>query len=147
MATKRFKATLGSNEGNLFFEVPFDVKEVFGKARAPVKVSINGYQYRWTIAVYGGKYFVGIRRSHREAAGVELGQTVSVILELDEAPRIVEVPPELEAIFAKKAKLRAAWGKLSYTHQKEHAQAIREAKKPETRERRLEKLIAALTLR
>jgi len=144
---KRFKATIESNEGNLFFAVPFDVKAAFGKLRAPVKVSINGYEYRWTIAIYGGRAWVGIRRSHREAAGVEAGDVVNVTLALDDGPRTVEVPPELAAALGKRAKARAAWNALSYTNRKEHAEAIRGAKKAETRARRVAKTIAMLEMK
>ncbi len=144
MSTKRFKAKLGSDAGNLFFEIPFDVKAVFGKARAPVKVSIKGYEYRWTVAVYSGRYYVGIRQSHREAAGVEVGDTVNVTLELDTAPRTVEAPPDLAVVLAKRSKARAAWEKLSYTLKKEHAEAILQAKRPETRARRVAKAIELL---
>jgi hypothetical protein len=141
---KAFEVTLGSNAGNLFFEVPFDVRAFFGKARPPVKVSLARHRYRSTIAVYGGRSFVPVRRDHREAAGVKVGDTVAVVLELDTEPRIVAVPPALRAALAKDRVAKAAWQKLSYSHQREHAQAIVDAKKPETRQRRVARTLAML---
>jgi hypothetical protein len=73
MPAKRFRAKLGADAGALFVAVPFDVEKEFGKARAPVKVSINGYSYRSTISVYGGKYYLPVRGDRREAAGVKGG--------------------------------------------------------------------------
>src|SRR5262245_24401590 len=74
------------------FKVPFDVKEIFGKARPPIVVTINGYSFRSTIAVYGGESIVGVRRSHREAAKLVPGKTVTITITLDDAPRVVEPP-------------------------------------------------------
>ncbi|HEX4517368.1 MAG TPA: YdeI/OmpD-associated family protein [Polyangiaceae bacterium] len=125
-------------------EVPEDVRAVFGKARPPVVVAIDSYEFRTTIMVYGGKSYVGVRRSHREAAKLAPGQRVRVVIELDEAPRTVPPPKELAAVLAKDKNARAAWEALSFTHQREHAEAIEDAKKPETRARRVEKTIAML---
>ncbi len=145
MAAKKFKAVLGSDAGNLFFEVPFDVKKEFGKARPPVKVSINGYSYRSTIAVYGGKFYVPVRKERREGAGVKGGDMVEVTLALDTAPRRVTPPPELLAALGKNALAKTRWEGLSYSHQREHAEAILKAKKAETRARRVAKTVEMLT--
>jgi regulator of protease activity HflC (stomatin/prohibitin superfamily) len=144
MVAKKFKVVLGSDAGNLFFEVPFDVKKEFGRARPPVKVSINGYEYRSTVADYGGKYYLGVRQERREAAGIKGGDAVDVTLALDTGVRRITPPPELAAALKKKPEAKAKWERLSYTHQKEHADAIRQAKKPETRERRLQKTLEML---
>jgi hypothetical protein len=141
---KKFTVTLGSDQGNLFFEVPFDVRAVFGKARPPVKVSIARHTYRSTVSVYGGRYYVPVRRDHREAAGVKVGDTIAVVLALDTEPRTVAAPAALAAALAKNARAKAAWDKLSHSHQREHAQAILDAKKLETRQRRVAKTLAAL---
>lgn len=145
MPSRTFRARVAAGEQALFIEVPFDVKEAFGRARPPVVVRLGAYEYRSTVAVYGGKSLIGIRKSHRDAAGVRAGDTIDVTLTLDDAPRTVEPPPELAAAFKKNARARAAWDKLSYTHQREHAEAILQAKKPETRARRVEKALAMLT--
>jgi hypothetical protein len=144
MVSQRFKAKMGSNEGNLFFEVPFDVKKEFGRARPPVNVTVNGLSYRSTIAVYGGRYYVPVRRERREAAKISAGDMVNVVVELDEVPRTVKAPPELAAALVKDKKAKAAWEKLSYSHKKEHAEAILGAKTPATRERRIVKALETL---
>ena len=125
-------------------EVPGDVRAVFGKARPPVVATIDGYAFRTTIMVYGGKSYVGVRRSHREAAKLSPGQKVRVVIELDETPRTVTPPKELAAVLKKDKMARAAWDALSFTHKREHAEAIEGAKKAETRARRVDKTIAML---
>src|SRR5258706_6984275 len=110
MTERRFKAKLGTESGReLFFEIPFDVKAVFGRARAAVVVTLGTHEYRSTVAVYGGRYYIPVRRSNREAAGVSVGQTMSVRLSLDAAPRTLAAPPELAAALAKDARATAAW--------------------------------------
>lgn len=145
MATKRFRARLGSAGRPLFVIVPFDVRKEFGRARPPVKASINGYGYRSTICVYEGKYYLPVRSDHREAAGVKAGDIVEVTITPDTEVRAVEIPSELAAAFAKNRQAKASWERLSYTNKKEHAVAILTAKKPETRTRRLQKILQTLT--
>src|SRR5215472_18575541 len=144
MSAKNFHARLGAEGRALFFEVPFDVKKEFGKARPPVKVSVNGHTYRSTVSVYGGKYYLPVRSERRDAAGLKHGDIIRVTVALDTAARTVQPPPELSAAFAKNSAAKAQWQKLSYTHKKEHANAIREAKKPETRARRVQKTLQML---
>jgi hypothetical protein len=143
MSAKSFKTKLGSG----FVELPFDAKKEFGRARPPVRVSINGYTFRSTIAVYGGRYYAPVRRDRREAAGVEAGDIVRVTIAPDTEARTVEPPAELAAAFAKNGPARAQWERLSYTHKKEHAEAIHQAKKSETRARRLQETLEKLTAR
>ena len=110
-----------------------DPKAAFGKVRAPVRVTLNGYTFRSTIAAMGGPCFIPFRRSHREAAGLEGGETLQVRVDLDTEKREVKPPPDLvKALKAAPAALER-WRALSYTHQREHVEAIEEAKKPETR--------------
>jgi hypothetical protein len=144
MSAKSFHAKLGAEGHALFFEVPFDVKKEFGKARPPVKVSVNGYTYRSTISVYGGKYYLPVRSERREEAGLKSGDIIKVKVALDTEIRVVQPPPELSAAFKKNAAAKARWETLSYTCKKEHADAILQAKKPETRARRVEKALAML---
>ena len=142
-----FRTTLAKDakDGEIaLIEVPGDVREVFGKARPPVVAKLGKYAFRTTIAVYGGKSYVGVRRSHREAAKLAPGQTLAVVIELDDAPRTVTPPKELAAAMKKDANARAAWDALSFTHKREHAEAIEDAKKPETRARRVTQAIAML---
>jgi hypothetical protein len=117
--------------------VPDEVVEELGVGkRPPVKVTINGYTYRSTVAVMGGRYMVGVAAEHRAAAGVAAGDTLEVTLELDAEPRTVDVPADL-AKALKAAKATDAFERLSYTHRKEHVRAVEEAKTPETRARRI----------
>lgn len=144
MSAKKFSARLGAEGHALFFEVPFDVKQEFGKARAPVRVSVNGHSYRSTVSVYGGKYYLPVRREHREAALLKQGDIIRVTVAPDTAARTVQPPPALSAALAKNSAAKAQWQKLSYTHKKEHADAIRLARKPETRARRVQKTLKML---
>jgi hypothetical protein len=144
MSAKKFRAKLGAKGHALFFEVPLDVKQEFGKARPPVKVTINGYSYRSTVCVYGGKYYLPVRQERREEAGLKAGDIIEVAVALDNEPRTVTPPPELSAAFKKNVAAKERWEKLSYTHKKEHAEAILQAKKPETRARRVEKTLEML---
>jgi Domain of unknown function (DUF1905)/Bacteriocin-protection, YdeI or OmpD-Associated len=122
--------------------VPEKVVAGFGQGKRPkVTVTLNGYTYRSTVAVMGGKYMLPLAKEHRAKSGVKDGQKVEVTLELDRAPREVEVSKDLAAAL-KKAGVRAAFDKLAFTHRKEHVRAIEEAKAPETRARRIEKAVA-----
>jgi len=82
-----FEGTLKQEGSGTLLEVPFDVRAAFGKARAPVRGTVNGHPFRTTVAVYGGRYFLGFRREIREAAGFGDGDRLSVVLELDDEPR------------------------------------------------------------
>jgi Bacteriocin-protection, YdeI or OmpD-Associated/Domain of unknown function (DUF1905) len=138
---KTYKATLVRDGATCFVPVPFDPKAVFGKVRAPVVITLNGYAYRSTIASMGGTVCIPLRKSHREAAKLEGTETLSVTLEADLAPRVVEPPQDLvRALKANKAAW-VAWQQLSFTHQREHVEAIDGAKAPETRARRIAKAV------
>ncbi len=141
--TKNFKTKLGDG----FIELPFDARKEFGKARCPVKISINGYSFESTVAVYGAKYYVPVRKQRQEAAGVHAGELVDVTIAPDTKTRAVKVPAALAAVLAKNAGAKARWDALSYTHQREHAEAILEAKKPETRARRIQKVLTDLAVK
>jgi hypothetical protein len=144
MSIRTFKTTLW-REGNLCaIRVPFDPKAVFGKTRAPVKVTLNGYTYRSTIAAMGGEFLIPLRKSHREAAGLKGTETLQVRLELDTDTRQVTPPADLIKALRATRGAMDAWKALSFTHQREHVEAIEEAKKPETRVRRIEKAVAEL---
>jgi len=127
--------------------VPFDPKTVFGKVRAPVKVTLNGYTYRSTIAAMGGPLFIPLRKSHREAAGLKGGETLEVRLELDTSKREVKPPPDLVKALKAAPPAWARWQELSYTSQRECVEALEGARKPETRQRRLETAVSAIRQR
>ena len=143
---KTFQATIVRDGSMCFIPVTFDPRAVFGKVRAPVAVTLNGYTYRSTIAAMGGGVFLPLRKSNREAAGLEGGETIPVTLELDAEPRTVKPPADL----VKALKAGAAWPgwqALAYTHQREHVEAIEQAKKPETRARRVAAAVSMVTAR
>ena len=125
-------------------EIPFDVRDAFGSARPKVKVSVNGVSLRTTVAVYGGRSFVGFREEIRRAAGIAIGDRIQVAIEADTAPREVEPPAELVSALRAAADARARFEALSFTHRSEYARWVGEAKKPETRERRAAKAVAML---
>lgn len=136
MTSKTFTATIVRNGAICYIPLTFDPKPMFGKLRAPVKVTLNGYTFRSTIAAMGGPPCIPFRRSHREAAGLEGNETLNVRLDLDTETRRVKPPADLVKAL-KAASLWERWQELSYTHQREHAEAIDDAKKPETRARRI----------
>ena len=125
-------------------EVPVDVRAVFGKARPPIRVTIGRHTWRSTLAVYGGKTYLGISKPNLQAARVAAGDRVRIALVLDTAPRTVKPPPDLAKALASHPRAKAAWDKLSFTHKREHAEALTSAKKPETRARRLAGTLALL---
>jgi hypothetical protein len=135
----RFLAELKRRGPGNFVDIPFDAREVFGEARPPVRGTVNGYAFRGRIAKYGGTYMLGFKRALREAAEIEEGDVLDLDLELDTEPREVDVPADLEA--ALDAEAKAAFERMSYTHRKEHADWIEEAKRPETRARRIAKAV------
>lgn len=130
-----------------FIPVPFDPAPLFGKVRAPVKVTLNGYTYRSTIASMGDGPCIPLRKSNREAAGLEGGETLDVTLTLDTDKR--EIKPPADFVKALKAAPPAwdRWRELSFSHQREYVEAIEEAKKPETRTRRIEGAVRAISAR
>jgi hypothetical protein len=138
MASKTFRTTIVREGSVCFIPLTFDPKAVFGKMRAAVKVTLNGYTYRSTIAAMGGPPCIPLRRTNREAAGLEGGETIEVRLDLDTETR--EVAPPADFLRALKATPGAPdrWRALSFTHQREHVEAIEGAKKPETRARRIQ---------
>lgn len=123
--------------------IPFDVEKVFGAKRVPVKVKINDAEYRSTVMRMDGRYMMAVPKVFRNAAGIQAGDEITVIMEKDTEKRKVEIPKDLSDAL-KKAKLQDVFSKMSYTHQKEYVNAINEAKKEETRIRRIEKTIEML---
>lgn len=126
--------------------VPAEAIAALGTQKRPkVKVSLNGYTYRSTVAVFGDVFMLPLNQAHREAAGVQAGERAEVTLELDIEPRTVEVPDDLAEALMKKSGARAAFDALSYTMRKEYARQVETAKAQETRERRIAGIVAKLT--
>ena len=125
--------------------LPFDPKAVFGSARAPVVVTVNRHEpFRTTVFVYSGVAWIGLRRDQQEAFGVGVGDGVRVTVARDDAPRIVELPPELERELNGAPDAARAYEALSYTHRKEYARWVGEAKREQTRLTRAAKAVTML---
>lgn len=140
-----FESHLESDQGACFIRVPPEALTALGhQKRAPVRVTINGYTYRTTIAVYGGKSYLGVRREVREAAGVADGDRLTVGLEYDAELRAVDLPDVLRSALDADAAAGAAFEKLSPTRKKEFIQWVTGAKRAETQRRRMEQAMAIL---
>jgi len=108
-----------------------------GAKRFPVVATVNGHTWRTSVARMGGEFLVGLNKDVRAAAGVAAGDEVDVVLALDTAPREVDVPSDLAAALAEDPTVKTAYDALAFTHRKEFARWVAEAKRPETRERRI----------
>jgi hypothetical protein len=143
-SSKTFKTTIVRDGSTCFIPLSFDPKSVFGKIRTPVKVTLNGYTFRSTIAAMGGPPCIPLRKSNRKAAGLEGGETLEVRLDLDTEKRDVEPPADFVTALKATPPAWERWQDLSYTHKREHVEAIEEAKKPETRVRRIERAVRTI---
>jgi hypothetical protein len=144
---KTFNATIFRDGSTCFIPISFDPRAVFGKVRAPVKVTLNGHSYRSTIAAMGCTVCIPLRKSHREAAGLEGNETLRVTLELDQDERNVTPPRDFVKALKRAAPAWDRWQELSFTHRREHVEAIEGAKKPETRARRLQAAVRMIATR
>jgi hypothetical protein len=142
----KFRATLElAGKTATGFRVPPEAVAALGSGkRPPVRVTINGYTYRNTVAVYGGVFMLGVSAEHRAAAGIQAGEEIDVDLELDTAPREVTVPPDFADALAQDPDIQQRFDRLSYSHRLQHVTAIEQAKTAETRQRRIEKAIRML---
>jgi hypothetical protein len=126
-------------------ELPTKIVEALGAGkRPPIRVTINGYTYRSTVAVMGGKFMVGVSADVREAAIVAGGDEVDVDVELDTAPREVNVPPELRKALTRNPDAKRFFDQLSYSKKRLYTVPIEKAKTDETRQRNLDKAINEL---
>jgi hypothetical protein len=145
---KRFRAVVNRREGGevCSINIPFDVEKTFGaRGRVPVRGTINGAPFRSSIFRMGGDcHFMVVNRQMREAAGVRGGETVPVTIERDTEARTVTPPADFARALKANKDAQATWDKLSYTHRREHVEAIEGSKKPETRLRRIEKSVEML---
>lgn len=131
--------------GGAFVEIPFDVEKAFGSKRPRVKAVIEGVPYRGMLTRMGGKsHLLIILKEIREKIGKTFGDEVEITVEADTGPRVVEVPPELAKAFRKEKAAEAYFHSLPYSHKREYAGYITEAKKQETRERRAARTIEML---
>ena len=142
----RFRTTIEqSGPTATGIRVPDEVVAGLGAGRRPpVRVTINGYTYRSTIAVMGGAFMVGVSATNRAGAAVAGGDEVDVEIELDTSPREVSVPADLAAALDAEPAARRTFDRLSYSNKSWHTLQIEGAKTDETRRRRIAKSIAAL---
>jgi hypothetical protein len=142
----RFRTTiLQSGKTATGIRIPDEVVEELGGGRRPaVKVTIQGYTYRSTVAVIGDAYMVGVNADHRAAAGVKGGDEVDVEIELDTAPRTVDVPHDLAAALDAEPAARKTFDALSNSNKSWHVYQVSGAKTDETRQRRIAKSVEVL---
>jgi hypothetical protein len=146
MGSVRFRTTLASRGPAA--AIVLDDSQVAelgeGAKRFPIVATVNGYSWRTTMARMRGEFLVGLSRAVRQEAGVKSGDTVEVEIELDTAQRKVELPQALADALATDSPARAGFDRLTYTHRKEYARWISEAKRDETRERRIAEALELL---
>jgi hypothetical protein len=136
---------LSTGKNTAGFEVPDSVVESLGGGGRPkVSVTVNGFTFRTSIARMGGRYLLGFSAERRTEAGVTAGEVLEVDVELDTAPRELEVPEPLAAALAADSQAQAFWETLSYSNRQWHVLQVTSAKTDATRDRRIEKSIAAL---
>jgi hypothetical protein len=142
----RFTAPIESDGSGAWVTVPFDVGATFGAKRVPVSATIDGIAYRGSLVRMGGDcHALGILKAIRTQLGKGVGDTVEVVLERDDSVREVEVPADLASALAEHAGANEAFSALSYSHRREYVRWIEEAKRPETRARRVSSAIERLT--
>jgi hypothetical protein len=143
---KEFRSKLNGDESRdnatASFTLPFDTREVWGKVKVPVKVTINGYTWRSTVGNRGGIQYIVVNADARFHAGVKAGDVVTIMLEPDTVKREIEIPVQLQRALG--AKLAEKLNRLSFTHKREFVVWYSEAKQEDTRARRVEKMKAML---
>ena len=143
----RFKVKLDGVEGSSVaaLTAPKKVMKFFAaRGRVAVRGTINGFPFRSSLMPMGGCHRMVVNKTMRDGAGVAAGDTVDVVMERDREERTVETPDVLSAALAKHTKAQSNWDKLAFTHKKEMARWIVEAKKDETRTRRVTKVLEVL---
>lgn len=150
MASRTFTATVElPDEGpGHAVAVPFDPVEVFGRSRAPVLVTVPGHEpFRTTIASHGGSGWIGLRKAQRDDLMLGEGDEITMTVESDEVPRVAKVPAELGAALASNPDAAMAFESLSFSHSREYAEWVGEAKRPATRERRASQAVERILTR
>ena len=141
----RFRSHVEPPEPMRGLEVPPEVVEALGGGkRPPVIITINGHAWKSRVAIMRGRYLLGFSNANRKAAGVVTGDEVEVELELDTEPRVVVEPADFARALEADPAARAAYDRLTISQKRQHVRVIQSAKKPETRERRIERALATL---
>jgi hypothetical protein len=137
---ERFTATLQDRH----LVVPLDARKLWGEARPPVAGTVNGVPFRSRLMVYGGQTVLGLTNAFREQARIAAGDKVEVVIDRDDVPREVDVPDELRRALDGDPTARAAFDALAFTHRREYAEWVGEAKREDTRLRRSAKALELL---
>jgi hypothetical protein len=141
----KFKARVEPPEPMKGLEVPPEVVAALGGGkRPPVTITINGHSWKSRIAIMRGRNLIGLSNANRQAAGIATGDEAEIDVELDAEPRVVTEPEDFARALDADPAARAAYDRLAYSHRREHVLAIENAKKPETRARRIEQAVATL---
>lgn len=136
---------INAGGGGAYVEIPFDVEKAFGSKKPRVKALIEGVPYRGLLVRMGGEHHILIvLKGIREQIGKTFGGKIKVSVEADTQPRVIELPKDLLKEFKKEKQAKVFFDSLSYTHQREYVQWILDAKKEETRQRRVMKTIEML---
>ena len=142
MSKQTFKTTLHQTGNNTGIVVPAEIVEALGGGKRPaLNVTVNGFAYRSSLATMSGQYMISFSSDKRVATGLNGGDKIAVTLELDTAPRVMDVPPDLQKALEKDKAAKAYFATLSYSNQRRHIDPINDAKTPETRARRIEKSV------
>src|SRR5689334_22282976 len=141
----RFRTYVEPPEPMRGLEVPPDVVEALGGgARPPVTITVNGHTWKSRVAIMRGRHLLGLSNANRTAAGVAIGEEVEVEIQLDTVPRVAVEPADFTAALDADPAARAGYDRLTASQQREQVRDVESAKKPETRQRRIEKAIGAL---
>ena len=142
----KFTANIHQTGNNTGINVPPEVRDALGGGKNPlVRVTLAGHTWASKIATMGDKLLIGVSADIRRMTGVKGGESHEVEVLLDDKPRIVEAPGDLQAALDADPVAKAAWDRLAPSHKKSHVTAIEGAKAPETRLRRVQKATEALT--
>lgn len=147
MPMKRFRAKLEPvPHGGQYVVVPEKIAAGAGlEYGVRVRGTVNGAPYRSSLMKYSGVFHMGVHKATLARAGAAGGDRVDVTIEIDDQPLPTDVvPDDLARALAKHAKAVAVWERLAPAHRREHVKQVIEAKKPETRARRIAKMVDAL---
>lgn len=138
-----FETTVAATGNNTGIVVPAEVIEQLAAGKRPaVLVNVNGYEYRNTVAVMGGRHMISISAAIRNATGLKGGDPIRVTLTVADAPPEVNVPADFAAALAADERARAFFDKLSNSMQRYHVDTVNAAKSADTRQRRIDKAVA-----
>jgi Bacteriocin-protection, YdeI or OmpD-Associated/Domain of unknown function (DUF1905) len=140
----RFEGEVEQRDRGFIVRLPFEPREAFGRVRAPVVVTVNGHSFRTTTMRYGDVDLIGLTRGVRDASGLAAGDRAVFELAADTQPREVEVPEALAIALHDDVSAREAFNGLSYTHRREYARWIEEAKREDTRKHRVARAVEML---